>query len=100
MEGHQALFQGDGPDELEEEAFARTVGPDDEPESRSAVKDAVEILQQGLHFPRPADLNVMEPRAGGHPRTEGLENGVPLTGPDFRLSAVHGKEPPLPGIGR
>ncbi|MPM08831.1 hypothetical protein SDC9_55147 [bioreactor metagenome] len=100
VESHQALFQGDGPDELEEEALARAVGPDDELEGRPAVEDAVQVLQQGLHFPRPADLDVVEPRAGRHARPEGLENGVPLTGPDFRLSAVHGKEPPLPGIGQ
>jgi hypothetical protein len=45
MDGHQASFQGNSPNQLQEEALSRPEITDDQAESGPAVADPVDVLQ-------------------------------------------------------
>ena len=85
MDGQQPLLQGDEPDEAHEEALARPVLTDDEPDGGAAVRDALDVTDQRLEFPCPPDLDVLQADARDDARRQGLDDGVAVAGTDLGL---------------
>ena len=75
----EPAFECDGAGQVQEEALAGTISADDEANGRTAVLDALEVLQDGADLIETSDLKVAQTNTGNDAGPQRLKDCITLS---------------------
>ena len=75
VDRHEPAFQRDRSHEAQEERLSRTEIAHNEPEGRTAIRNAIDVRHDGRHLVGSTDLDVLETTRRHHAGAQGVDDG-------------------------